>query len=192
MHREPGHSVLVVPVPALEAFVRSRWEHYAPELVSVDAGFTHAHITALAPFLTRPSAADLDLVAAIAADTPAFDFGLGEVAEFPDGLIHLEPDPLTPFATLTGRLWEAFPQCPPYAGRYDVVTPHLTLDRRSGSVTLESTRALLGDAVPVTCRADRLELQWYETGRCHVMVSWPLGVVGSAQQSPALDAFRSI
>lgn len=189
MSREPGHPVLVVPVPALEPFVRARWEHYAPELVSTDPAFTHAHITALAPYLRSPRDEDLQRVADIAAGTPAFDFELRDVEVFPDGLIHLEPDPIAPFAALTARLWEAFPQCPPYGGRYDDVTPHLTLDRRSPSVTAEGTRAALGGLVPVSCRADRLELHWYETGNCHVRRSWRLGtVIGDTEHDGLADS----
>jgi hypothetical protein len=175
MTDEPGHSVLVVPVPELEAFVRGRWEHYDPAWVSTDAAFIHAHVTALAPFLPAPAPPDLDLVGEIATTTPPIDFRLDEVHVFPDGVIHLRPEPHEPFAELTRRLWEAFPTCPPYGGQYDDVTPHLTLDLAAGPVTVASTRELLGAVVPVACRADRLELHWYAAGGCRVQHTWPLG-----------------
>jgi len=177
-----GHSVLVVPVPDLEPFVRGRWAHYEPGWVSRDPAFTHAHITALAPYLPDPTAHDLDRVAAIAAATPPFDFVLSEVREFPNGCIHGQPDPAAPFAALTQALWSAFPQCPPYAGEYDVA-PHLTLDQRSAAVSVASTRALLHDLLPARCRADRLELHWYEEGGCRVLGDWKLGG-GSVLTSP--------
>jgi hypothetical protein len=169
-----GHSVLVVAVPELEPFARGRWMHYAPAWVSRDPAFTHAHITALAPYLPSPTAADLDRVAAIAETTAPFDYVLRAVEELPDGFLQVRPEPAAPFAALTGALWEAFPQCPPYAGEYDAV-PHLTLDQRSGVVSVASTRALLGDLLPATCRADRLELHWYEERNCHVLGDWKLG-----------------
>jgi len=169
----PGHSVLVVPVPELEPFVRGRWVHYEPGWVSRDPAFTHAHITALAPYLSEPTATDLDRIAAIARATAAFDYVLGDVREFPNGCIHLPPEPAAPFVALTHALWEAFPQCPPYAGEYDVA-PHLTLDQCSETVSVGSTRALLGDLLPARCRADRLELHWYEEGNCHVRADWKL------------------
>lgn len=169
-----GHGVLVVPVPELEPFVRSRWQHYEPGWVSRDPGFTHAHVTALAPYLPAPTDDDLDLVAKVAATTDPFDFLLADVEVFPGGTIYLRPDPVAPFAELSERLWAAFPQCPPYAGEYDVA-PHLTLDHLAGDVTLAATRSLLGDAVPARCRADRLELHWYEPGNCHVRRTWRLG-----------------
>lgn len=169
-----GHSVLLVPVPVLEPFVRSRWEHYDPALVSADPGFTHAHVTLLSPWLRDPGPDELAVVADIVADTAAFGFELGQVAAFPDGIIHLRPEPAAPFSRLASRLWEAFPQCPPYAGRYAHVEPHLTLDLVAPGVTVASTRAALDGVLPATCAAERVELHWYETGRCHVQRRWDL------------------
>lgn len=170
----PGHTVLVVPVPELEPFARDRWEHYLPSWVSRDPMFTHAHITALAPYLLRPTAADLARVAAIARTTPPIDYVLRHVQELPNGFIQVAPEPAQPFAALTHALWDAFPQCPPYEGEY-AAAPHVTLDQRTESVSVASTRELLGDLLPVRCRADRLELHWYEEGNCHVVADWKLG-----------------
>jgi len=62
-----------------------------------------------------------------------------------------------------------------YAGQFADVLPHLTLDLLSADVTKESTLALLGDAVPARCRAERLELVWYQPGATGVRRSWELG-----------------
>jgi hypothetical protein len=166
--------VLVVPVPELEPFVRSRWEHYEPSWVSSDPAFTHAHITALSPFVAAPTAADLARVAAVAASCAPVDYVLAEVEEFPNGCIHVAPDPASPFAALTHALWDAFPQCPPYEGLYGV-SPHVTLDHHAPEVTVASTRDLLAGVLPAHCRADRLELHWYAPGGCRVMAEWKLG-----------------
>ena len=165
--------MLAVPVPELEPFARSRWEHYLPSWVSHDPAFTHAHVTALAPYLPRPTAADLARVAAIARATVPFDYVLREPQELADGFIQVPPVPAAPFAALTRALWDAFPQCPPYGGVY-AAAPHVTLDQRSETVSLASTRELLGDLLPARCRADRLELHWYEEGNCHVLADWKL------------------
>lgn len=166
--------MLVVPVPELEPFVRSRWEHYEPRWVSRDPAFTHAHITLLAPFLADPARSEMSRLAAIAASAAPFDFVLRDVHAFPDGCLHLPPEPAAPFAALTRAIWDAFPQCPPYAGEYDV-HPHLTLDQSSDTVTMAGTRAALGATLPASCRADRIELHWYEEGSCHVRADWKLG-----------------
>ncbi|UUW88986.1 2'-5' RNA ligase family protein [Pimelobacter simplex] len=167
-----AHSVLAVPVPALEPYVRSRWEHYDPAWVSRDPAFTHAHITVLAPFLPEPTGADLDRVAEVVQTTAAFDFRLAEVATFPDGLVHLVPEPAEPFAELTDRLWRAFPQCPPYAGEYGAVVPHLTLDRVGPGVSVATVERDLAGVLPVTLRADRVELHGYEEMNCRFLLGW--------------------
>lgn len=174
MARPPAHTVLVVPVPELERFVRERTEHYDASFLSADPAFVHAHITVLGPFLPAPSAADLDLVASIAAGVPAFDFRLERLGEFPDGIIHLLPDPDTSFRELTRRLVAAFPQCPPYGGAFPEPIPHLTLDQRAAGIDPESVRAALGDELPASCRADRIALHRYANDDCRVLADWKL------------------
>ena len=169
-----GHTVLQVPVPELEPFVLARTAYYDTDYLSDDPSFAHAHVTALGPFLPEPDAEAAATVARIVAGTTAFDFALTRVATFPNGIIHLVPEPDDSFRELTRRLAEAFPQCPPYAGQFADVRPHLTLDARSDAVTEESTRELLGDLVPARCRAGRLDLAWYAPRDCRVLRSWAL------------------
>lgn len=172
----PGHSVLQLPVPALEEWVRARTAHYDAGFVSADARFGHAHITALGPFDPAPSPAALDTVAALAAGTPPIAIRLAELAQFPRGIIHLVPEPAHRLRDLTARLVAAFPDRPPYGGEFgDDVQPHLTVDAASDEVDLHSTAALLVGAVPVDCVLDRLQLAWWESGNCHVMEEWRLG-----------------
>lgn len=171
----PGHSVLQLPVPALEEWVRARHAHYDPGFVSPDPRFGHAHVTALGPFVPHPSPADLATVAAIAGSTAAIAVRLGVLAQFPNGIIHLRPEPDDRLRDLTARLVAAFPGWPPYGGQFgDDVDPHLTLDAASDDVDLASTAALLGDVVPVDVVLDRLQLAWWESGRCHVVEEWAL------------------
>lgn len=172
--RGAGHSVLVVPVPALEPFVVARTRHYDPSFLSADPRFVHAHITLLAPFLPAPGPAELETVAKIAAAAEPFDFVLAELRVFAGGTIHLAPEPADPFAVLTAELVAAFPQCPPYEGLFDAV-PHLTVDHLAGGVDVGSTRSALGDLVPAHCRADRISLQWYANHGCRTLAEWNLG-----------------
>ncbi|GAA4822727.1 2'-5' RNA ligase family protein [Nocardioides caeni] len=183
-----GHSVLLVPVPVLESFVRDRWTHYEPGWVSADPAFTHAHVTLLAPYLPRPEADDLATLADIATTTPAFAYRLEAVTAFPNGVIHVPPVPASPFAELTRRLVRAFPQCPPYDGAFgdlDDLVPHVTLDHHLGGVTTATVAADVGDVLPVESVADRLELHWYDEGDCRALASWPLGVSAAAPAGPA-------
>jgi hypothetical protein len=174
MDRSQGHSVLVVPVPELEPYVVARTRHYDDSFLSTDPTFVHAHITLLAPWLPDPAADDLARVAKLAAATPPFDFVLSRLDVFAGGTIYLAPEPAAPFASLTAELVAAFPGCPPYAGSFDAV-PHLTVDHLLGGVTVEETRAALGDLVPARCRADRISLQWYANHGCRTLAEWRLG-----------------
>ena len=174
--RVTGHSVLQLPVPALETWVRERTAHYDTGFVSADPRFAHAHVTALGPFDPAPSAQDLDTVAAIAAATPPVRVRLADLGQFPNGIIHLVPDPDDALRDLTARLVAAFPAWPPYGGEFGAdVQPHLTVDAASDPVDLASTARLLADVVPVEVVLDRLQLAWWESGGCRVVGEWVLG-----------------
>jgi hypothetical protein len=174
MASRKGHSVLVVPVPALEPFMVERTRYYDPSFLSADPAFVHAHITLLAPWLPQPSPDDLERVGKLAAATPPFSFTLADLRVFAGGTIHLAPEPAAPFQALTAELVAAFPQCPPYSGRFEAV-PHLTVDHLLGGVTLDQTRAALGALVPAACVADRISLQWYANHDCRTLAEWELG-----------------
>lgn len=156
--------------------MRARTSHYDEGFVSSDPGFAHAHITALGPFDPRPSEQVLADIAAIAAATAPMVVRLSELAQFPNGIVHLVPSPADPLRALTLRLMAAFPSHPPYGGEFGTdLQPHLTVDAASEHVSLDSTRELLTGVVPVTCLLDRLQLAWWESGNCHVMSEWLLG-----------------
>lgn len=172
----PGHSVLQLPVAPLEKWVRARTSHHDPRFVSVDPRFGHAHITALGPFDPSPSASCLAAITELARSTAPIQVRLADLAQFPNGIIHLVPDPADRLRELTARLVAAFPDWPPYGGEFgDDVQPHLTVDAASDEVTLESTRDLLVDTMPVDCLLDTLQLAWWESGDCHVRQEWRLG-----------------
>ncbi|MBZ5734064.1 2'-5' RNA ligase family protein [Nocardioides sp. TRM66260-LWL] len=175
----PGHTVLAVTVPALDAFVRARTAHYDASFVSADPAFVHAHVTVLAPWVPRPSAADLATIGRIAAAHPAFALRLARIEAFPDGVLHLRPEPDAPLRALTAAVTAAFPDHPPYGGRYPHVDPHLTLDRHDESATPPVTRTWLhkqlADVLPVSLTVERLELQWWANHDCRVLANWPLG-----------------
>lgn len=172
--RPSGHTVLAVPVTELDAVVRERTAFYDASYVSTDPGFVHAHVTVLAPWVPHPTEADTAVVAAVARSTPAFGVELAELGVFPDGVVHLRPEPDGPLRRLTSRLAAAFPDFPPYGGRYDDPVPHLTLDRISADVTLETVRARLDAAVPTTVVVDRLDLQWWANDDCRLLATFPL------------------
>lgn len=182
----PGQAVLQVPVPALEEFVRGRYRHYDPTLLSPDPAFGHAHVTVLAPFPASPTPDDLATIAALAATTEPFDFELDEVAAFDTGLIHLPPRPCDGFRELTGRVMAAFPQCRPYGGRFGVPDPHLTLDQLADDVTLAGVAAAVAPWLPAPGRAEELQLAWYRAGGSRILRRWRLGVAAPLEPHPAM------
>lgn len=174
-----GHTVLAVPVLPLEDAVRERTAFYDASFVSTDPDFAHAHITLLGPWADRPTPADLALVADIARSVGPFEVKLAQLGEFPNGVIYLRPEPDDQLIDLTSRLTAAFPQFPPYEGQYEDVVPHLTLDRRSVTVTPETVGASIRDLIPVTTAVDRIDLQWWANHACRRLRTWPLARAAS-------------
>lgn len=170
-----GHTVLAVPVPALDDVVRERTAHYDSSFVSADPDFVHAHITVLSPWIPSPTPVDLGLVASLLRRHPPFEVALEEVGEFPDGVLHLRPRPEQPLRALTLTVAQAFPQHPPYAGRYPDPVPHLTVDRRSETVTAATVRTRLAHLLPLAFVVDRVDLQWWANDDCRLLHSWRVG-----------------
>lgn len=170
------HTVLFVPVPALETYVRWRHEEEGPEWLSPDPGHTHAHVTLLGPFVPEPDLTaelDADLADLFAAE-PAFDFVLEDLRVFPSGLVYLHPEPAEGFAELTAALAARYPAHPPYAGDVAPV-PHLSLCALGPDRDLPLVRDELGHLLPARARADRVHLVRYEPHGTRVLRTYPLG-----------------
>jgi 2'-5' RNA ligase len=85
-------------------------------------------VTILYPFMP-PEEVDAQVVArltAIAASVPCFNFRLADTRRFPVSL-YLAPHPDDSFSALTDGVHRAFPDYPPFAGKFDVVVPHVTV-----------------------------------------------------------------
>lgn len=181
---DPGHTVLAVPVPQLDAYVRARTRHYDGAYLADDPEFGQAHVTLLAPWEREPAADDLQVVAELVASVEPFEYGLAELGVFADGIVHLLVDPAGSFAAMTRELRRHFPHLVPYDGRFDHVVPHVTLDALGPDVDLESVRASLAGLVPARCRAELVQLQWWQAGHCHVRQTWQLGQPPPKESSP--------
>ena len=165
----PGHAVLLAGVPPLEDWVRERTAHYDAGFVSADPAFAHAHVTVLAPFPLEARGP----AAAIASGVSAFDVSLARVDVFPDGVVHLVPEPDDGFRALTDAARRLLPDVQPYWGRFEPV-PHLTLDRLGPGVTVESTRDAVAHLLAARARVTELLLTWWESGDCRVLGRFPL------------------
>ena len=156
----PGHSVLVVPVPPLEALVRSRTVHYDAAFLSCDPMFAHAHVTLLGPFVEVLTTEVRRRVDRVLRRHRRFSACFEEVAQFPDGMIHVVPHDAAPFRRLTADLAAAFPEHPPYGGRYPDPRPHVTVDRLSAAVDVPTVESWVAPLVPARVEVSQVRLSW--------------------------------
>ena len=176
-----GHAVLVLPVPPLEPFVRARTAHYDPSFLSSDPAFTHAHLTVLVPVPWPLPDGVGEALGGLAASTTAPEVVLQRLAAFPDGVLHLVPEPdaaREALQALHAAVRALLPQVRPYDGAVADPVPHVTVDRLGPDVDEESTHAALAPLLPVRWRPDALELHWYGNHACRVLRHWPLATGG--------------
>ncbi|WP_022909191.1 2'-5' RNA ligase family protein [Aestuariimicrobium kwangyangense] len=174
MNEWPGHAVLQVPCPPLESWVRARYRHYDASLVSSDPRHVHAHVTLLGPVPAELSSAQSAAVESICSRHDRFEVGLDRVATFPNGVVHVVPEPLDPFRRMTDELVAAFPDWPAYGGTF-TPTPHITLDALSEQVSESSVAAEVAHLMGRPWRPDRVDLVWYRAHEVRVLRTWPLG-----------------
>lgn len=150
-------SILVVPVPAAESIVGPFRIQYDP---SAPLGMP-AHITVNYPFVFPQSNTPnvIENLRTLFAGSYKFAFSLASLGRFP-GVLYFEPTPVHPFVELMEAVVEQFPESPPYGGRFENHTPHLTVAQVADEGTLDRVGARLMDA----CR-DQLPI---ETMAAHV------------------------
>lgn len=147
---EVAESGIVVPVTALDPVVgpwRAEWDPAARIGVP-------AHVTLLYPFLPPPvpSSAVAALVS-LCASVAAWEVSYGGFAEFPGGVLYLPPVPAAPFVALTEALMAAWPECPPYGGRFDTVVPHLTVCDGAPAAVVALAAATVAPSLPLSAVA---------------------------------------
>ena len=166
-----AETALLIETPEAEAAIgswRSRLDPVA------DRGVP-AHVTALFPFVPAEAFDDstLQALGSVLSGVAPFDYTLARIDEFP-GVVYLRPEPDEPFRRLTASLWAAFPDHPPYEGRYPDSQPHVTIAHvESGApqdrLSLELA-ASIGDQLPLRGRATHLSVFMSDAAgdwRCH-------------------------
>ena len=117
-------TALICRVPEAERYISHYRDRYDPSA----RRNVPAHVTILYPFVPL---ADLDdgvlaRLAEIAAGVRCFDYRLAQTQRFPVAL-YLAPDPDLWFSALTDAVWRAFPDYPPFEGKFETVVPHVTV-----------------------------------------------------------------
>ena len=154
-----SQSSLVIEVGAAETLVG----HWRRRHDAAAGRGMPAHITILFPFRAPETIAQevLQNLATLAARIPRHRYALVAIDEFKEA-IYLRPYPDVWFRNLTQRLFEAFPDCPPYGGAFSDSIPHLTIAQTSGGEAHAALRLALDAAIatslPVACEANALSL----------------------------------
>ena len=166
---------MIVAIPEAEAAVAALRLRLDPAA----AWGVPAHITVLYPFLP-PDEIDgralADVASAVGA-VPAFDVRFERTAWFGDEVLWLAPQPSVPFRELTTRVWQRFPQCPPYDGAHPELIPHLTVGDHAALTALREADVTVSASLPVPARVThaRLICGSPEPNSWRTMTEFPLG-----------------
>lgn len=126
-----------------------------------------AHVTALYPFrpLQSLDEAVMSQLERLIGALPQLEISFGAIGRFP-GVRWLAPAPRAPIDRLTQALVAAFPDCPPYQGKFAEPIPHLTfaIGDEAGLGEIEAeVAARLG--APIRARIESCALFQFTDGR---------------------------
>ena len=152
----PTHSAVIVSIPEAEPVVG----HHRRVLDESAPWGVPAHVTVLFPFMD-PTELDDDVHAKLSravATVPEFTATFGSTAWFDEKVLWLAPDPAEPFRALTTSVAAAFPEHPPYGGKYQSMVPHLTVAMSNDEDLLARIEADLAGRLPIRIRVHHAAL----------------------------------
>jgi 2'-5' RNA ligase len=168
-------TAIICRVPESEALIAKYRDRYDPSA----RRNVPAHVTVLYPFMS-PEAIDADVCAelsAIARSVPCFEYQLSQTRRFPVA-VYLAPVPDHHFAALTSRVHRAFPDYPPFEGKFATVVPHVTVAHGDEPLLAEidvELRVALARAGSIRARCDEMVLIENSSGRWEPMHVFALG-----------------
>ena len=167
-------TALICRVPEAERHIARYRERYDPSA----RRNVPAHVTILYPFMPpqQVDAAVLERLRGIAHSVPCFSYRLAETQRFPVAL-YLAPDPDEHFSALTDGIYHAFPDYPPFEGKFETVVPHVTVAHGDEALLCE-IEVELRIALPASglqARCTELVLIENSSGRWEQMQTFPLG-----------------
>jgi 2'-5' RNA ligase len=168
-------TALICRVPEAERHIGHYRDRYDPPA----RRNVPAHVTILYPFMPPAEVNEevLAQLAAVARAVACFDFRLAETRRFPVSL-YLAPQPDTSFAALTDGVHRAFPDYPPFAGKFTTVVPHVTVAHADEPTLCEievELRIALATAGAVRARCHEMVLIENSSGRWEEMRRFALG-----------------
>jgi 2'-5' RNA ligase len=167
-------TALICRVPEVERYIGHHRQRFDPPA----RRNVPAHVTVLYPFMDS-GLVDDDVrrtLRDVAAAVRCFEYRLRETRRFPSSL-YLAPEPGNSFSALTDGVQRAFPDYPPFAGKFDTVVPHVTVahgdEPQLCEIEIELRIALPGSGVPARC--EEMVLIEYTGGRWEPMQVFTLG-----------------
>lgn len=158
-------SGLIIEVPEAEPAVaahRERLDAHAPLGVP-------AHITVLYPFMPSEtiSPAVLAELDHLFDSVSRFRFRLDHTDWFGQDVLWLAPDDPDPFRNLSGRVYEAFPEFPPFDGQFDDIVPHLTIGHGHPHHDLCAAETAVQAQLPISAHATAVTLMTQQSADGH-------------------------
>jgi 2'-5' RNA ligase len=167
-------TALICRVPEAERYIATYRQRFDPSA----RRNVPAHVTILYPFMAPPlvDTSVLGTLQDIADSVPCFDYRMTETRRFPVAL-YLAPAPDAPFSALTDLVYRAFPDYPPFDGKFDSVVPHVTVAHGDEpllcEIEVELRIALPGAGIAARC--SELVLIENSSGRWEHMHVFGLG-----------------
>ena len=167
-------TALICRVPEAERYIARYRDRYDPSA----RRNVPAHVTVLYPFMP-PAHIGPDVIerlGAIARAVPCFDYRLARTQRFPVAL-YLAPEPAGSYAALTDAVFHAFPDYPPFEGKFAEVVPHVTVAHGDEPLLceLEVELRIALPAAGIAARCHEVVLIENSTGRWEPMRVFPLG-----------------
>ncbi|MGE5176351.1 MAG: 2'-5' RNA ligase family protein [Hyphomicrobiales bacterium] len=181
-----GDSVVLIPVPAADPAVARHRQRYDP---SAARGIP-AHVTILYPFLplARLTSEVRTELGTILSAEPTFAFDLTALTTFgasKGDALYLTPHPEEPFARVTRRLVDRWPEAPPYGGLYARIIPHLTIAMLDGDIPQQALRREIEPHLPIRAEATDAWLMTRDArGTWNRMERFGLGAPAGQSPSP--------
>ena len=153
---EVQESALLIAVPEAEGLVSS-WRASYDDAARYGVP---AHVTILYPFVA-PELIDEAIIARVRRETSShrpFPFSLVAARRFNDKILYLAPSPDETFRMLCSTFYVAFPDNPPYEGRFEDVIPHLTVSDNAPGAVLDEAEHDVSRGLPLQCFASELLL----------------------------------
>jgi 2'-5' RNA ligase len=167
-------TALICRTPEAERYIAHHRQRFDPSA----RRNVPAHVTILYPFMA-PQLVDTGVLASlqrVADSVPRFNYRMARTERFPVAL-YLAPDPGDLFSALIDGVFRAFPDYPPFEGKFDTVVPHITVAHGDEpllcEIEVELRIALPAGGVAAHC--NELVLIENASGRWEEMQAFALG-----------------